>query len=134
MAECPKAFTDCVTEQHDVRFVVLARLVCIFGCRPAVSKLYQGAVGPRLVVAIDVPARGSDGTVTYVLSLILHLEVFAEIIRRQYPPATWVVSSIDPRGVNIARVPDGGGLSRMKRRPVCLPRCRRSRKGSWRAP
>jgi hypothetical protein len=63
--------------------------------------------GPRPVVVIDVPVKGSDGTVTYVLSLIPHLEAFAEIIRRQHPPATWVVSVIDPRGVNIARVPDG---------------------------
>ena len=75
--------------------------------RPAVSNLYQGAVGPRPVVAIDVPVKGSDGTVTYVLSLIPRLEAFAEIIRRQHPPATWVVSVLDRRGVNIARVPDG---------------------------
>jgi hypothetical protein len=54
-----------------------------------------------------VPVKGSDGTVTYVLSLIPHLEAFAEVIRRQHPPATWVVSVIDPRGVNIARVSDG---------------------------
>jgi PAS domain S-box-containing protein len=75
--------------------------------RPAVSNLYQGAVGPRPVVAIDVPVKGSDGTVAYVLSLIPRLEAFAEIIRRQHPPATWVVSVFDRRGVNIARVPNG---------------------------
>jgi PAS domain S-box-containing protein len=75
--------------------------------RPAVSNLYQGAVGPRPVVAIDVPVRGRDGTVAYVLSLSPSLEAFAEIIRRQHPPATWVVSVLDRRGVNIARVPNG---------------------------
>jgi PAS domain S-box-containing protein len=42
-----------------------------------------------------------------VLSLSPSLEAFAEIIRRQHPPATWVVSVLDRRGVNIARVPNG---------------------------
>ncbi len=59
--------------------------------RPAVSNLYQGAVGPRPVVAIDVPVKGPDGTVAYVLSLNPRLAVFADAIRRQQLPASWVV-------------------------------------------
>src|SRR6266851_4094604 len=74
--------------------------------RPAVSNLYQGAVGPRPVVAIDVPVKGPDGSVAYVLSLNPRLAVFADAIRRQDLPATWVVSVFDRHGVNIARVPN----------------------------
>src|SRR5216684_2425685 len=74
--------------------------------RPAVSNLYQGAVGPRAVVAIDVPVKGPDGSVAYVLSLNPRLAVFADAIRRQDLPATWVVSVFDRHGVNIARVPN----------------------------
>jgi HAMP domain-containing protein len=57
------------------------------------------------VVAIDVPVETSDGTVVYVLSLHPDLDVFAEIIRHQHLPQTWIASVIDSRGVNIARFP-----------------------------
>jgi hypothetical protein len=36
--------------------------------RPMVSNFYIGAIGPRPVVAIDVPVRRPDGSVAYVLS------------------------------------------------------------------
>src|SRR3989442_1262581 len=38
---------------------------------PAVSNLYEAAVGPRKVVAIDVPVKAPDGAVRYALSLVL---------------------------------------------------------------
>ena len=50
---------------------------------PEVSNLYQGAVGQRPVVAIDVPVKRDDGTVAYVLSVNPRLDDFAEVIRRQ---------------------------------------------------
>jgi PAS domain S-box-containing protein len=75
--------------------------------RPTVSNLYQGAVGPRPVVAIDVPVNGPDGAVAYVLSLNPRLEAFAEVIRHQHTPETWVVSVFDRHGVNVAWIPNG---------------------------
>ena len=66
--------------------------------RPAVSNLFQGAATPRPVVAIDVPVKDPNGAVIYVLSLNPNLETFAEIIRRQHLPASWVVAVIDRRG------------------------------------
>src|SRR6266851_2647313 len=75
--------------------------------RPVVSNLYQGAVGSRPVIAIDIPVKGPDGTVAYVLSMNPRLEMFAEAIRRQDLPATWVVSVFDRHGVNVAGVPNG---------------------------
>jgi hypothetical protein len=73
--------------------------------RPVVSDVYPGAVGSRLVVAIDVPVKAADGTVRYVLSMNPSFDVFAEVIRGQHLPGTWIASVIDGRGVNIARFP-----------------------------
>jgi PAS domain S-box-containing protein len=75
---------------------------------PVVSNLYQGAVGPRPVVAIDVPIKGPDGVVTYILSMNPRLGVFADVIHGQQPSPSWVVGVFDRRGVTIARVPDAG--------------------------
>ena len=79
--------------------------------QPAISNLYQGAVGARQVIAIDVPVRNSDGSVRYALSMVLptdpRLAMFEEVIRRQRLPDTWVVSIFDRDGVNVARVPNG---------------------------
>ena len=74
--------------------------------QPSVSDFYMGAIGPRPVVAIDVPVRRADGSVVYVLSTNPRLEDFAEIVRRQGFPATWVVSIFDRRGINLARTPN----------------------------
>ena len=75
--------------------------------RPAVSNVYQGAVGRRPVVAIDVPVEGSDGKVVYVLSLDPRLEVFADVIHQQQLPATWLTAIFDRGGIAIARIPNG---------------------------
>jgi signal transduction histidine kinase len=72
---------------------------------PAVSDLYMSAVGPRLVVAIDVPVRRDDGSVAYVLSTNPQLEDFAAIIREQHLREGGVVSIYDRHGVNVARNP-----------------------------
>jgi signal transduction histidine kinase/ActR/RegA family two-component response regulator len=73
---------------------------------PAVSDLYMGAIGPRLVVAIDVPVKRDDGSVAYVLSTNPVLEDFAAIIRRQQLRAGWLVSVFDRHGINVARTPN----------------------------
>jgi signal transduction histidine kinase/ActR/RegA family two-component response regulator len=73
---------------------------------PAVSDLYMGAIGPRLVVAIDVPVKRDDGSVAYVLSTNPLLEDFAAIIRRQQLREGWVVSVFDRHGINVARIPN----------------------------
>jgi signal transduction histidine kinase/ActR/RegA family two-component response regulator len=70
---------------------------------PAVSDVYMGALGPRLVVAIDVPVKHDDGSIAYVLSTNPALDDFAAILRRQRLPEDWLVSVYDRRGVNVAR-------------------------------
>src|SRR6266851_3920834 len=97
--------------------------------RPAVSNLYQGAVGPRPVVAIDVPVKAADGTVIYVLSLNPRLDAFAEAIRRQQTPDTWVISVFDRRGVIIARVPNADRFVGREASPSLLGPLRAEREG-----
>ena len=71
--------------------------------RPAVSNLFEGRVLKVPVIAIDVPIRRDDGTVYLVLSLNPRIEVFAEAIRRERLPTTWVVSVFDAQAINITR-------------------------------
>jgi signal transduction histidine kinase len=73
---------------------------------PAVSDAYMGAIGSRLVVAIDVPVKRDDGSIAYVLSTNPRLEDFGAIVRRQRLREGWVVSIYDRHGVNIARSPN----------------------------
>ncbi len=71
--------------------------------QPAVSNLYQGAVGPRPVVAIDVPVKRKDGSIAYVLSMNPRLDAFADVIHRQGLTEGWVASVSDRLGVTVAR-------------------------------
>ena len=71
--------------------------------RPAVSNVYVGAIGGRYVVAIDVPVRGADGRIVYVLSMNPQLDAFADVIHRQRPPEGWVMSIFDRQAANVAR-------------------------------
>jgi hypothetical protein len=71
--------------------------------QPAVSNTYVGAVARRYVVSIDVPVRQADGSIAYVLSVNPQINGFAETIRRQNFPNSWVISIFDRQGVNVAR-------------------------------
>jgi PAS domain S-box-containing protein len=75
--------------------------------RPAVSNLYPGAVGQRLVAAIDVPVEDRNGKVAYVLSMNPELDTFADVILRQRLPSTWLSGVYDGNGIIIVRVPHG---------------------------
>jgi signal transduction histidine kinase len=97
--------------------------------KPAVSDFYIGAIGPRPVVAIDVPVKRGDGSVAYVLSSNPRLEDFAEIIRRQRLPESWIVSIFDRRGVNVARKPSPQRFIGEKAGPGLLPRLLTEREG-----
>jgi signal transduction histidine kinase len=90
--------------------------------QPTVSDFYIGAIGPRPVVAIDVPVKRDDGSVIYVLSTNPRLEDFAEIIRRQQLPASWIASIFDRRGVNVARTPNPERFIGQRAGPELLPR------------
>jgi signal transduction histidine kinase len=97
--------------------------------RPGVSDFYIGAIGPRPVVAIDVPVKRDDGSVVYVLSTNPRLEDFAEIIRRQRLPASWIASIFDRRGVNVARTPNPERFVGQQAGPGLRPRLLAEREG-----
>jgi signal transduction histidine kinase len=96
---------------------------------PVVSNFYIGAIGPRPVVAIDVPVKRDDGSVVYVLSTNPRLEDFAKIIRRQRLPQSWVASVFDRRGVNVARTPHPERFIGQQAGPALLSRMLAEREG-----
>jgi len=74
---------------------------------PAVSDLFQGIAARAPVIAIDVPVRGADGKIEYVLSMNPRLDLFGEVIQRQHLPENWLYAILDRRGITIARFPNG---------------------------
>jgi PAS domain S-box-containing protein len=74
--------------------------------RPGVSNLFRGLVTGREVVAIDVPVKGPEGAVVAILSLSPRREVFADALRHQGLPSSWLVGIFDRKGVLIARSRD----------------------------
>ena len=96
---------------------------------PAVSNLFRGTVDGRPVVAIDVPVRGPDGSVAYVLSLNPGLKSFGEIIEHQDLPANWLVAVFDRHGVTIARTPDGDRYVGQEPIPSLLDPLQEAREG-----
>jgi PAS domain S-box-containing protein len=104
------------------------RRVFITG-RPGVSNLFRGAVRSRAVVAIDVPVVGADGKVVYALSLNPVLDGFADVIRREQLPATWLIGVLDRNGVAVARVPNGALYVGQEAAPVARAHLLTDREG-----
>src|SRR4051794_20977683 len=72
--------------------------------RPAVRKLLAGPlVGPSTAVRVPVIR---DGEVKYVLSAILDLKHFAEILKAQQLPAPWMITVLDQDRRILARTHD----------------------------
>lgn len=74
--------------------------------RPSVSDLHTGLVIRRPAVAIEVPVRREDGTVSHVLALNPTLDAFDRIIQRRGIDDGWVVAVLDRAGVRVARAPN----------------------------
>jgi signal transduction histidine kinase len=98
---------------------------------PVVSDFYMGAVGPRPVVAIDVPVKRADGSVALVLSSNPRLDDFADIIHRRRLPAGWIVSIYDRRGVIVARTPNPEQFVGRRPQQEILDRLAGAREGTF---
>jgi PAS domain S-box-containing protein len=70
---------------------------------PAISNLFYGQLTGRYVVAVDVPVKDSAGTIVAVVSISPPVDTFAEILRQQKLPASWVAAVFDRKGIIIAR-------------------------------
>jgi PAS domain S-box-containing protein len=95
---------------------------------PVVSSLYEGTVGRRLEVAIDVPVKGPDGTVAYVLSMNPSLEKFTDISRLRLP-LSWRFAVFDRHAVTIAHIPNEGRFVGQKASPQLLSQLTADRDG-----
>ncbi|HUA53459.1 MAG TPA: PAS domain S-box protein [Candidatus Sulfotelmatobacter sp.] len=69
---------------------------------PVVSDLFVGPVTQQPIIAVMAPVV-SDGRVAYVLGMNMLPERFAELLRRQKPPPSWVIAILDTTGTIVAR-------------------------------
>ena len=74
--------------------------------QPAVSDVFVGVVAKQSLVSIDVPVKRADGTIVHILSLNPPFDAFADTIRRQRLPATWLAAVVDRQGVTVTRSRD----------------------------
>jgi uncharacterized protein GlcG (DUF336 family) len=72
---------------------------------PAVGNVFLGANTQRYGVPVRVPIFGAGRQLKYVLTAVIDLDAFGELIRGQELPPTWVSGLIDATGHFIARVP-----------------------------
>jgi signal transduction histidine kinase/ActR/RegA family two-component response regulator len=73
---------------------------------PAVGSVFIGENTRRYGVPIRVPIFDTGSRVKYVLTAVIQLDAFGELIREQDLQATWVSGLIDATGHFIARVPE----------------------------
>jgi PAS domain S-box-containing protein len=89
--------------------------------QPSISDIFFSEAIQRPTVAIDVPVKRADGSVSVVLAFDPSLSFFEEAIRRQNPPPGWVVSVFDRSGVNVARTPNPERFVGKHASPTLLP-------------
>jgi len=71
---------------------------------PVVGDLDAGAAVPDLSVHLRLPVR-QKGVVRYVLTAALKPDAFADVLRAQQLPASWVIALVDRNRRFIARIP-----------------------------
>ena len=93
--------------------------------QPAVSDVFFGIVAKQPLMSIDVPVRRADGTIAHVLSLNPPFDAFADTIRQQRLPASWLVAVLDRQGVTVTRNRDPDQYVGRKVAPTLLERMAR---------
>ncbi len=68
----------------------------------ALSNLYRSELTGSPVISISAPVV-RDGDVLFVLSLVVPVERFTQILREQHMPLEWIGALFDRNGVTIAR-------------------------------
>jgi signal transduction histidine kinase/ActR/RegA family two-component response regulator len=70
--------------------------------RPHVSGLFRGTNVQRLIVTVDVPVTGRDGT-RYVISQAFDAGYFEHVVAARRIPPSWIVGIFDAEHLTIAR-------------------------------
>ena len=74
--------------------------------QPSVSDMFFGTVVQRQTIAIDVPVKRADGSVSLVLAMVPSPEALDTLVRQHHPSSGWVMSVYDRQGIIIARTPN----------------------------
>jgi signal transduction histidine kinase len=72
--------------------------------RPAIGNVADSPISRSATVRIHTPVVVS-GSLRHVLAVSLKLEAFAEVLRAQRLPETWVIALLDRQGRFIVRIP-----------------------------
>ena len=72
---------------------------------PVIGNVAAGPSGRNPGIPLRMPVRAGDGTVSYVLTVVLKPEAFGDVLRAQRLPEGWVVNLLDSSARTIARQP-----------------------------
>ncbi|HEV3010148.1 MAG TPA: cache domain-containing protein, partial [Burkholderiales bacterium] len=72
---------------------------------PVIGRVTLGPEGRNLGIPLRMPVSGRDGTVKYMVTVVLRPDAFGDVLRAQRLPEGWVVNLLDRSHHIIARVP-----------------------------
>ncbi|HWM40931.1 MAG TPA: histidine kinase dimerization/phospho-acceptor domain-containing protein, partial [Burkholderiales bacterium] len=70
-----------------------------------IGRILLGPEGRNLGIPLRMPVHNEDGTVRYVVTVVLKPDAFADVLRAQRLPEGWVVNLVDRAQNIIARMP-----------------------------
>ena len=70
-----------------------------------IGRILLGPEGRNLGIPLRMPVHNEDGTVKYVVTVVLKPDAFADVLRAQRLPEGWVVNLVDRAHNIIARMP-----------------------------
>jgi signal transduction histidine kinase len=72
--------------------------------QPVIGRVVPGQ-GGRLGMPLRMPVLDADGSVRYMVTVVLRPDAFTDVLRAQKVPEGWVVALVDRAGNIIARLP-----------------------------
>jgi signal transduction histidine kinase len=92
---------------------------------PVIGRVVLGPEGRNLGIPLRMPVFNPDGTVKYMVTVVLKPDAFADVLRAQRLPEGWVVNLVD-RGYDV--------IARLPRVPVGRPASESFRQALQRSP
>ena len=72
---------------------------------PVVGRVVVGPQGRNMGIPLRMPVANPDGTLKYMVTVVLRPDAFSDVLRAQKLPEGWVVSLVDSSHRIIARLP-----------------------------